>query len=1067
MFHLYISNHLDHLAEKLSNDLKHQSSSIFQPYTIVTQTEGMSNWLRLKIAEKEGIAAHVKFPKPSEIVEQIYWILGGTKENILKRDEQHWHIYEVLESRAFQSLFPDKALYYNDDPQAEELKKLALSRLLADLFDQYQIYRPQTIRQWNEQGWEAADGKYKWQAYIWEKSKYAAGAEIKDMTSTQQIINEKLKDPENRERLKKRLPYINLFGLSVLTKFHIQILHRVAELIDVNFYLFNPAPEVYWIEDQTEKEILRIQSKSPNKQQEPFLEGNSLLANWGKVLQGTFGMLFQEGEVLNTTENVGLSEPLRNNLLNKIKHDIFHNQTTDVLFTPADLEDGSISIVSSYSKIREVEALYNFIVGLFHDQKIKELKTREILVMVNQIDEYAPYIRSIFANGPLKMPYHIADESIVVGDTPISAFAALLRITEHDCTAENILQLLDFKCIRRCFGIEDVPLITQAVLEARIRFGIENNLQDDSYLVSWTQGLRKIMFGLCMADEPTIMLEGQPAFNPLDQFEGKNHMDQLVRFVAFAEQLFEHLRQRKAKRSIIDWVEFANQSLSQFILATEGEEEILDSLTERLSSYIEDAKNVTLQLNYEVFAQHLLQNLEHSTKAHSFSKGGITFCSQIPMRSIPFKVIAMLGLTFADYPRKDKQFDYDLIREKRQLGDRSTKENDKQLFLETLLSAEEKLYLSYVGKSPKDNSHLPPSILIDELLDYIQSGINNFCQQNKIEKLDVRCSLITQEPLHLFSSKYNKPQSSLRNFLLQAESKRIDLFKEQLPEEAPTELSVNSFLNFCKNPTAYFYHQVLNIYFEEQDYEIPSTESFAMDKLQENVLTRQWIQKILANEDIDEEVQTALRSGELPLKHVGRLSIEKPLTKAQTNAALVRSYVQDQQIESREIDLNIKGCRVVGEIDMIADRSIFAIITNDKVTDKYMIPYVKFLLGAASGQLDALTILFDEQAFSFGPYDKDLAMERLEQLMACLQFSHRHPIPWDYSVYKNLHKDRIDPSKVEEALNKANALYNPYLNDALDKGLFAYPELTEMMEQMHYVLIEEPRAGTLLNLIEA
>src|SRR5690606_1374019 len=106
-----------------------------------------------------------------------------------------------------------------------------------------------------------------------------------------------------------------------------------------------------------------------------------------------------------------------------------------------------------------------------------------------------------------------------------------------------------------------------------------------------------------------------------------------------------------------------------------------------------------------------------------FISNGITFCSLIPMRSIPFKIIGLLGMNHDNFPRKENRLSFNLITEKHQLGDRNIKDNDKHLFLETILSAKEYLFISYIGKSVANNTTLPASILVEELIDYIQSGV--------------------------------------------------------------------------------------------------------------------------------------------------------------------------------------------------------------------------------------------------------------------------------------------------------------------------------------------------------
>src|SRR5690606_25973970 len=160
------------------------------------------------------------------------------------------------------------------------------------------------------------------------------------------------------------------------------------------------------------------------------------------------------------------------------------------------------------------------------------------------------------------------------------------------------------------------------------------------------------------------------------------------------------------------------------------------------------------KVGFDVFKHSFLNNLSLETRSGNFASGGITFCSLIPMRSIPFKVVSVLGLGFDKFPRKEVPLNFNLMQQNAKRGDRNIKDNDKHLFLETILSAQEHLYLSYIGKNSKDNASLPPSAIVDELIDYIASGIN-------LDDALVRQQLVFQHPLHNFT----KQPAGVYNFL--------------------------------------------------------------------------------------------------------------------------------------------------------------------------------------------------------------------------------------------------------------------------------------------------------------
>lgn len=79
------------------------------------------------------------------------------------------------------------------------------------------------------------------------------------------------------------------------------------------------------------------------------------------------------------------------------------------------------------------------------------------------------------------------------------------------------------------------------------------------------------------------------------------------------------------------------------------------------------------------------------------------------MRSLPFKVICLLGLNDGDFPRNTKAAVFDLVAKHPAKGDRARRDDDRYLFLEALISAREILYLSYIGRDIRKDEELAPS----------------------------------------------------------------------------------------------------------------------------------------------------------------------------------------------------------------------------------------------------------------------------------------------------------------------------------------------------------------------
>src|SRR5690606_35469881 len=161
-------------------------------------------WLRQQLAEELGIAANIDFRKPNELLIKVYEMLGGPHMRTLSKENITWFLFDLMEQPDFARRFPSQSDYFNLNTQEKQLKRMGLAEKIADLFDQYQIYRPETIRYWNQLD-ESAPG-LDWQAFLWIKVRKQAGEQIPDKTFVSEYIRTQLDDPAQRSRLKELLP---------------------------------------------------------------------------------------------------------------------------------------------------------------------------------------------------------------------------------------------------------------------------------------------------------------------------------------------------------------------------------------------------------------------------------------------------------------------------------------------------------------------------------------------------------------------------------------------------------------------------------------------------------------------------------------------------------------------------------------------------------------------------------------------------------------------------------------------------------------------------------------------
>jgi len=932
---LKVSNSIQSLAKQLAVDSYTNQNDVFSTLYIATQTKGMNNWLKLELAANLGIIANYKFIKPNDVVSQIYYLFGGERKQMLNTENLKWILYSVLNEDDFKLNFPTVADYYIDNDE----KRIGLAAKLADLFDQYQVYRTEYPILWEmDILLDENEFEEKWQAALWKKVHEKLSDEFLLRVNVEMFIEDALKIEENHVLLKEKFSQINLFGLSIFTQSHLVFYKGLSNYIDVNFYMLDPAYKHQWFEKDTEALIKKRYSLSVRAKSKG--ENNILLNNWGKLIQNTFQLFLNEVVTIEYLHLDGKT-PKNKTLLEKIQEDISSNASKAERnsIVKKELNDGSITINACYTPVREVEVFYNYLAA-FIDKSSTPFSVRSMIVMVSDINLYAPYIKAVFDNAPYKIPYTIADQSIEEISPILVALTDLMKLSNENFTSENLVQLLDNKLIQARFGITNTSLVRTAVDKAAIRFGLEGSAEKDTQFISFKNGLKRLLYGYCMVGDDSYM-EGTEEYYPVELSEGHEAKD-IISFFHFINVLEASLSERVGQKTLSAWVTFTADLINNLIVEdSEVESDDYKTLLYQLSCLNEAEELMNEEISYTVFSRQLLQNLQNETTTSSYLNGGITFCSFIPMRSIPFDTVAMLGLNFDKFPRKESAIQFDLIAMHPKVGDRNIKENDKHLFLETILSANKQLYLSYIGRGASDNAKLLPSSLVEELLDYISDGL--------AEKIDVHAELITLHPLHGFSNKYNARNQSLYSYLGDA----IMPMPGQRPPQPPQqlglkEIDLNDFINFFKNPFKHYYNRQLSIYYEDSASVLDETEVFDIDHLLKWQLQHDLI--LLEPNEVESYRIRAVKSGMVPLKNASKVFVESVYDDIQFTKSLYDDCRNNEQKRFENFQLPCGSAHIIsGKIEELHGDK-FIELSFSKSEYKYILAaFIKHLIACCTG----------------------------------------------------------------------------------------------------------------------
>ena len=906
--HLYTSNRLENLADALSENIRQACGSALAPEIIMVQSKGMQKWLSLKLAQKNGICANCHFPFPNTLVQRLFSVSSENqvKPLLFERDVMAFRIMLILPEMVHIPVFSPLKNYLGDDTFS--LKSYQLSRHLADLLDQYTIYRPDMITGW-EKGEEGG-----WQAELWRK--ISSRNEHFHRAALQREFLSSCRDGSlNAGNLPGR---INVFGISALPLFHLELLAAAAEYIEINLYLLNPCKE-YWFDIISSKDNARRQVRELSVGGTPFESlhfetGNPLLASFGGTAVDFFGMLF---DLCDFQEHSLFDNPGERDLLTILQADIHlcrnRGGKEKVAVSPA---DGSLQVHSCHTPLREMEVLHNFLLSCF--ENLKDLRPSDVLVMAPDIEQYAPYISAVFdsvEDEKQKIPYTVADRTRREANRIAGFFFELLALRKSRFEVSRIIDLLESPEIQRRFDIQgdDLELICHWLAETRIRWGKSAEERSAKGLPpypdnTWKAGLDRLLLGYALPGDDRQMFEG---ILPYGDIEGTSTTT-LGKICVFFEALADAVQNMETEISLAEWVEWLKKLLQGFFQPdshSESEYLEIDSVIDDLGKSGGRA-DFQKKIDFEVVEAYLTEKLGESySSSGRFFSGAVTFCAMLPMRSIPFRVIAIVGLNDGRFPRKTTPLNFDLINAFPRRGDRSLRQEDKYLFLETLISAREKLYISYIGQNVRDNSDIQPSVVVSELLEYLEASFTIAGSAKTVTD-----HVLTRHPLQAFDSFYFRKESRFRSYSRENLTALLSFCKgsrkktamgEPLPppEEDWKFIDTADFLSFFSHPARFFLRRRLGVFLEEESSIPEDREAFQLKGLEKYELGNFLTDTVLQGEKAEENYLAVRERGMLPHGACGKIAFNELAGEACSLADRVKSVVQ----ENSEIIIDIQG----------------------------------------------------------------------------------------------------------------------------------------------------------------
>ncbi len=935
-FRLHVSNRLEELAGGLADEMRARPGDPLAPERIVVPHPVLGRWLALELAERLGIAAHLKIELPAEFAWSLMRsVVDLPKEQPFAPSALRWRVFNVMGRWGQED---DLGRYLID---ADPRKRFALADRLARVYDRCLLYRPEWIREW--QSGEAPH----WQAQVWrELAAPGIGQHWVDAVdaferasrakrSSAPIQPELFDQVADKEKEFNANPYdinlkerISFFGVDSLSPSYLAMLRAAAPDNDIHLFALSPCRE-FWADTRSRREL------PPAADAEPYLsEGNELLAAWGRAARDTQVLLADDLGVGAPEETY--SESAADTRLGRVQTDILDLRLAAEAAESGIAKDDSIQIHVCHSATREAEVLHDRLLGLFdtHD----DIQPADVLVLTPNMDEYAPAIEAVF-DSVGTIPFNIGRLRRRDG-AAVRAFLDLLALPGSRYPVSRVLAPLRASSVASRFGIRDTDLaeVRGWVANAGIHWGIGDHDVPSSSRHTWRNGLNRLLLGYALAGSADWF--GDLASCELDRFgnDDPDRYERLGRFIRYCELAFELDIIAGETLSPSDWARRLRETvLAPFFAAEHPLPEVAreaDTVARLIDDLEEEWRIADIDgaIPFPVVQDALAEMGAASSRAVARLADGVTVAPLGVGQVFPAKVVCAVGMNDRAFPRHHAPPSFDIVAsDSRRPGDRDLRDEDRLAFLTALLSARQAFLVTYTGRELREDSTIPPSVAVSEFMDYLtrRFGDPAVSLRHPLQPFNRRYFRGEEEndaeedtggdgsgdALFSYSDPMALAAAAVRDAGAATLAQHRLLGTLPPPARQESEVELAQLIRFAAHPAKHFAQTRLGLRLEIEDEDPASDEEpLALNYLQ------QWQLKDglfdLARGELDEAgAEWLVRAqGLLPPGNLGATEHRRGAVQVATLRQALAPHAEHLEASPAPVDIDVQGVRLTGEV---------------------------------------------------------------------------------------------------------------------------------------------------------
>ena len=1002
--HIHRAERTDALADGLGALLATPPPDPFAKDLVMVPARGVERWLSQRLSHvlgrgsgEDGVCAGVSFRSPASLIAEI---AGTGDHDPWSPDAMTWPLLEVIDAHLDEPWCHTLATHLgrfatDDERELRQGRRYAVTRRLAGLFASYARQRPQLLADWlaGDTGDLADD--LAWQPQLWRRLVEIMAIDPPHVRHANTIA--RLRD--SASSLPARL---SLFGHTRLPVTDIELLDALGAHHDLHLWLPHPSADAWAALAGLRGIVARRDDDSHRRIIHPLL---ATLGRDVRELQRSLPVTAACDEFL-----PGAGHP--DTLLGWLQSDIAANavRAQGRLLRP---DDRSVQVHSCHGPARQVDVLREVLLGLLADDET--LEPRDILVMCPDIETYAPLIAANFGLGEVvsgghpahRLRVRLADRSLVQTNPLLAVASQLLTLAGSRVTATEVLNLAQSAPVRARFGFTDDDLenITDWVREANIRWGFDQEHRTlygvDFVHNTWQFGLDRVLAGVALSDDSQSWIQNTL---PLDDV-GSNSVELAGRLTEFVDRLQRVVDSLSGTRSLRDWLTALVEGITLITRIDDADAWQFSQMEREFNdvcAYAGAREATALRLPdlHALLHQHLAGR---PTRAN-FRTGTLTVCTMVPMRSVPHRVVCLVGLDDTVFPRIGAIDGDDALARHPMTGERDVRSEDRQLLLDAIGAATDTLVITYTGANDYTGQQRPPAVPLAELLDALDITTGG----------GVRDAIVVRHPLQPFDARNVEPgalvpgtpfsfDTSVLRAARAATAHREDrpaFVSGPLPSAAPDgDVGLADLLAFFRDPVKGFF-RALDFTFPADVEGVEDAMPVEIDNLQEWTVGDRMLGDILRGMSPDRARQAEWCRGTLP---PGTLGWRKA-TEIRDQAALLAAEALPLRTDpARAIDVNLDlggGRRLTGTVSPVFGTRLVT-ATYSRLDGKHLLAaWIPLLaLNAYVPERDWSAVCVGRPKRGTRPRREHLgqpqvpAIELLADLVAIYDAGRREPLP--------------------------------------------------------------------------